>query len=81
MSMSPSAKDDRRGVRALVAGVKIDFGDGAAQIGQIGRSPGPPLGRPGGQDHPQAALPGVPFGDRQADVGGAAEQQDRLRPA
>ena len=67
--------------RARVTGVKIDFDDRAAQIGQFGRGPGTPIGRPGGQHHAQAALAGVLARDRERDVGGAAEQQDRLRAA
>ena len=72
---------DGRSVRAVVPGIKIDFGDRAAQIAQLGRGPRTPLGRPGRQHHPQPALAGVAPGDGERDVGRAAEQQDRLRAA
>ena len=47
---------------------------------ELGRGRGTPLGRPGRQHHPQSGTC-VPPGQGQSDVGGAAEQQQRLRCA
>ena len=60
------------------AGLQIDLGDCAAQLGQLGGGLAPALGRAGGEDDAQPPADGVPPRDRQGDVGGAAEQQQGL---
>ena len=81
MSMSPAAN-----AASMVAAcepwsarVQVDFDDPTAEPTELGRGLAPARGRPGRQHHPQPAAPCVAAGNGQGDVGGAAEQQQRLR--
>ena len=65
-------------MRGVVPGVEIDLGDRTAEPAQLGRGRRTPLGRPGGQHHAQAPATGVAPGQGQCDVGGPAQQQQRL---
>ena len=57
----------------MITRIKIDFGDLAAKVLQLSRGCGTPLAGPGGQ-HDTKSGPRITAGDRESDVGGAAEQ-------
>ena len=63
---------DGRSMGFMITSVKIDFSDLATEADEFGRCSRTPLARPGGKHHAQSGT-GVPSGDRQSDVRGAAE--------
>jgi hypothetical protein len=69
---------DRRGMRCVIASIKIDFGDRAAQFLQFSGGSGATLGGAGGQHHPQPGACVSP-GQGDGDVRGASQQQQGLR--